>query len=1147
VKHWIPVLVAAGACQAPLDTDRVVEPYGTFGDAIYREACQRVAYTGQLDQQAAGEIAHVDVSGALGHGVCVAEDPPPASAPRRLIAIVGERAALTATVDTVLPQPMLASLEAFLEHILPLYDDGTMERAIAGVGKLMADIHDDPDGPAGLARLSTRVGYRPASPGVAHDLLAYPAVDDFIGSFLGLVGPGGAAQADFRALLAGGAAALGTVETSADPADPERSLKLALELVLARDTDGPNDLDEGRGYPAVARDVRGLAKVTVVGGAVVAPFVDRDGDGLADVDGQGRFVGADGRVLNPPTPFPQLGVPDPAPRDGAGRALVAAGDPTTLYQYFDVDGTLLAGATREASVLLDPSRDTALGLVWGAAGLLGPRAMQTRTYRGAGTEIAVTFNGYDLAQSPALDLLHAFVQVLGAPDPGQLLASTAELLGPHESETARVIGAMLDTKDLAQAHPEAEVPATSTIHDELAPLLARTLRVPGLGEDLVKALQDPHVRGVAPMIARLMDATDRVDFNHTKSAIGAARGAPDFDLIGDLDHPTPVDRARPDVDDNRSLMQRIAQLIHDANGAQFCNKEGAVSGPRTFARCKLFKIDDLGLFFALNLASDPVRQDAARRATTYDKASFREQIVDPAMHALITDSPSGDNILQGMVGITGFKRFPTPKALARALFLRPEDEGTPQFLKDTMDPVTCTDGDRFIDVHDQMIFAWETALPGNPSGFADDTFYDAVQPLVDAFARHDECLAHDAAGTCTRAQNAIKIFVDLLAMLHEHWASPRSSYFGHTYQATDRRKPRFSYPDNVVSYEPILIASLTGELTDSLLAFAPVLDGLRTPAGQPALPALVAAMRAVFDPEAQPAELAYRDGRTTTVMSDGTTPVARVTPFYLLADAFAAKRARLAALDPAQADAWRAAARFVVDRILTVERDGAGYRFHNRRLHAVTQLLVEFLRGRVAAHAADLTAWIRRDLTQDLTDKLAGPVFAALGDLVDKVEHDAGAHAQLTALLRYLTDEVGQPVIFARGLSLLADQAQLFLDDRSLAPIVRAVGKAMDPTTGSVDAQVALLKGSHDVDREHVLLTILRRLFEPDADGVAPASDLADIVSALDRAVPGAAGDLDAADEASVLGALRDFFADERRGFVRFVAIVRNREPGRAP
>jgi hypothetical protein len=710
---------------------------------------------------------------------------------------------------------------------------------------------------------------------------------------------------------------------------------------------------------------------------------------------------------------------------------------------------------------------------------------------------------------------------------------------------------MLDTSDRGKQHVEAEIPTTSTLYDDLAPIIARTLRVKGLPAALLAALNDPHVQGLAPMIARMMTAKDQVDFDHTNAAIGGARGAPFYDVVGNLDNPTPVDRTQLDSDYNRSLMQRIAHLVHDSSGLSLCNKDNASTFGLTFARCKLFQIPDLAMFFALNMASPEVKMNMARAATTYDVASFREQITDPSIKSLIADSPVGDNTLEHtLVKIDGFTRFPSPKALTRALFLRTTDSGESAFLASTMDPVVCVDGDRFIDVHDKSLAAWEMALPGNPSGFVDDTFYDAVQPLIDAFASYDECVAVAADGSCSKAQNAIKIFVDLLSVLHEHWASPQSTYFGHGFQSADRSQPRYSAGDKVVSFEPLLAEVLRADLVPSLLAIAPVLTGLELDDGTPALPALVAALQYVFDPQVTPAGLAYRSGQTTAVESDGVTPVARATPYYLIADGFAEKRAVLASIasDPdgaMQSAKWKAATSALVDQVLTVDQTSpTSWQFHNRRFHAITQALISFVRGRVAAHAAtgDLDSWVHQDLTGDLTDKLTGPVFAALGDLSGAIEHDDAARAQFYGLLLYLIDEAGHDAVFRNALALVADQAQQFVADRDMVPIAHVIGNALDPGQNIADAEVALVKRSHDLDTDQALLTILRAMFEPDATtGVEPASDLADLVTTVDRSTPGQTGDLDAGDEASTLAGLRDFFGDNQRGFLRFVAIVHNR------
>ncbi|MGZ3426102.1 MAG: hypothetical protein ACXVCV_05595, partial [Polyangia bacterium] len=283
------VVVAAAGCDK-LDTTRTTDSYGSFGEIVYREGCQRVAYTGQLAQKAAGQIETVDVSGALGRSVCVDGAAPPASSPAKLTTIVGQKSLLVATVDAILPKDFLDTLEAFMEQLLPLSDDGTMERAIASLGDLLGTMADDPDfGPA-LSRLAVRIGYRPTktAAGLVHTIVNYPNIDDFLGKTLALIAPGGTAEAEWKTLLTAMSMSLKTVAPVTSPNDPERTLRLALNLM----TSTHPDLATGSVRPLVTRDYRGLAMATTVNGKVQAPFVDKDNDGLADVDAMGHFVDA---------------------------------------------------------------------------------------------------------------------------------------------------------------------------------------------------------------------------------------------------------------------------------------------------------------------------------------------------------------------------------------------------------------------------------------------------------------------------------------------------------------------------------------------------------------------------------------------------------------------------------------------------------------------------------------------------------------------------------------------------------------------------------------------------------------------------------------------------------------------------------------
>jgi hypothetical protein len=1141
------------ACEKPLDTNRVVEGYTSFGEAVYREGCQRVAYTGQLAEKAAGTRQTVDVSGALGRAVCVDNTPAPVDAPAKLKALQAQRESLIPLIDAILPSPILSDLQRFLESLMPLADDGTMEAAIAGLGKLLGLMRDDPDFAPALARIAHRNGYRPTktAAGLVHTIVEYPRIDDFLDKVLNLVGPGGTAETEWKAVLRALSRELKTAQPVANPADPERTLRLALNLVFSTNP----ALGSGKARPLVARDYRGIAQAALTGGRVAAPFVDKNNDGLADVDDQGRYVDANGAPLDVPSPFPEAGVADSAPRDSLGRALASSGTTATMYKYLDLDPTVIGGLAREGVALMDSKKDITLGLMHGASALLGPRKTQTKMYMdSAGAMMdAYTFEGFDIDQAAVLDMVHAFIQILGDPNASDTLLTAKTLLTKYEAESTRAIGAMLDASDRGKKYPNAKIPETSTLYDDLIPIVVRLLRVPGLFEDVMTALEDPKVRGFAPMIARLLVAKNQIDFDHANG--------PHFPLVGGnvaLDSILPVDRTKPDVDWNRSLLQRIAHLIHSANGVPLCNKKDATvsMGPFTlagpYAKCDLFEIDDLALFFILNMSS--VKNDS-RYPSAYNGANFAAKIKPDGLRGFL-DNSLGDIVLQGQTKITGFTRRPTPAALVRTLFLRPNEMRSldMQFLLDTMEPVATKDGELFFDVHDKSITAWETRLPTNPNGRLNDTFYDAVQPLVDAFAKHDECIEVNAqTGNCTKTRNAAKIFVDILATLHEHWGSPQSSYNGKTFQSADPRQPRFAYPDNVVSYEQLLAEILSaGDLMPATLDLVPILNRMTidgTTATQPARPVLLAAARYLLDPGATPPGVAYRNGATTTTTSDGKKVIPRATPYHLLADAYAHKRAALAATDPAKANAWKAATSALVDQMLTVEVVNGKHRMKNRRVHAVTQILIDFLRDRLAMHAkkGDLDDWVHKQLTKDVTDVMGGPTFAALADFVSKVQTDTEARTQLYDLLQYLVDEAQSDLAFATALTTLADQVQTMMADNDLVPILRVVGEALDPdggrAQGAIDAQLTLVKKSRQMDDRKVLLTILRNLYRTAPDGTYPASTLADQLAELNRTRPGQGGTLDAGDYKTLLGEISDFFLDEKRGFTRFVNIAKMRGP----
>jgi hypothetical protein len=1136
------VAVAAAGCAPDLDVTRQADQRGTFGDTVYREACQRVALTAQLDEQAAGQRDVIDVNGSVYGSVCTQNAPAPDDAPQKLKALQAQHNKLVAAVNLILPDSFLDPMEAFLEALTALADDGTMEALIGNTGDMLGRLKDDQQFTTALSHFSSRTGYRPFKTGdLLRTVVDYPQLDDVLAKSLDLlIDDSGQLTPELLNLLTALTKEMSTATPVAVPSDGTRTLAIARDLLLTTSD------DFGSGTPRLMtrRDWRGVAQIpTNPDGSLPAPFVDNNGDGLADIDSFGHFVGADGNPVPLASPFAQQG--DKATRDPDGRLIDGGGNP--IYDYVDLDPTFIGAVTGEAVSLLDPTQDNALGMVHGAAALLGPRTMVTKQYVDANKmPSSLAYMGFNTDDSSLLDLLHAFVQILGDPNAQDTLLATRTLLTQHEDEVTRVIAAAFDANDRGKMHPEAMIPATSDLYDDLVPIIIRVLRIPGLAADLMDALEDPHTRALAPMFAREMLYTDRFILDQDTQYVSG-------------DFVTPVDYGQPDSDWNRSILQRKMHLVRDADGAQFCNKDHATAtvlgiSLGDYSKCSMFEVDDLGLFFVLAIADHSITDDPNRPDTRH-AASFREQMTDSTLRGLVPDSGLGDTILETLTGISGFGRFPTPEAASRALFLDHDHQSS--FMQGSTDPVQCVDGDNFIDVHNDTIFAWEATLPNNPSGYPNDNFYDAVKPLVNAFARHDECIASDGNGSCTRVQNAAKIFVDLMKVLHTHWASAQSTYFGKGFQSKDPNLPRYSAGDGVFTYQKLVgeVLGPQGDLVPSIQALGPVLrtmtlDGTgNTP---PARPSLLATFGYLFDPAQAPPGLSYRDGRITTKKSDGVSPGPHVTPYYLLADAYAEKRAALDAAPPDRAGAWRSATSNLVDQALTIETLNGLHQMKNRHFHGITVNLIDFLRGRIAAHAAagDLAQWTHEDLTGDVTKVVAGPCFAALADLTAKLESNDAAKTSLYGLLNYLVNRAQSDTTFQTALTALADDVQIFLDDPDTVPIAHALGTALDPSSGAVNAQLRMMQRSHQVDPNCpksggkgacTLVTLLRNMYQATPAGGSPATDVVDSLAAVNRSAPGATGNYSPDDYASILGNIQTFLTDNDRGFIRFVNIVKSR------
>ena len=555
----------------------------------------------------------------------------------RIGALVRDRAALIEAFDAIFPEVNLpvkdihnpdpthscdpaqgdaalrtlgSELADMLGRFTPLYDDGTIPSNTEAIARMSTAFQSSTDAQTALAHFSARNGYRPLeiAIGMARPMLAYSQFRDFSAKTLHIFSSDsdpynpnpqydsnghriqipGSAYAQLSALMAATHEELRT--STADPpltplsvtndatlgrqvlSRPRSNLEVMRELFYASDP----TFNSGQKNPAyiVRRDTRGVAAVAFVNGSLPAPFVDANGDGLADIDAAGNFVTSNNQPA--PSPFFSLDAPDTATRDSFARALSGT---NLVYDYVDTSHVFSAQLITDMKPLVDPiptdNHETIMNAIGGAWLLLGDRTgnqVAKKTYppdpglvaawqlahpndpppAGLGTDpVTLEYNGYKTETSPLLDLAYALGNILGDQTSDDTLQYARALLTQQTSTVARLAGDGFAWKAVADAHPEAKNAhnPTSTFWDELLAVVQQIAKVPGLLEDVLRALGDDSVLGNAnnvplgTLYSNYMKYGDHISYDRS-NLNGPARN-----LTTNVVEPmhTPVDRSKPDT------------------------------------------------------------------------------------------------------------------------------------------------------------------------------------------------------------------------------------------------------------------------------------------------------------------------------------------------------------------------------------------------------------------------------------------------------------------------------------------------------------------------------------------------------------------------------------------------------------------------
>ena len=210
----------------------------------------------------------------------------------------------------------------------------------------------------------------------------------------------------------------------------------------------------------------------------------------------------------------------------------------------------------------------------------------------------------------------------------------------------------------------------------------------------------------------------------------------------------------------------------------------------TYNECALFRVDNLALFYLQSMAyaknasgqylceTDAGEFAGTTTAATPEgcvsqgrrprpKANFNYNWGGVVSFSI--DTFGGDQFLEDTVGIDGMRSHPTPEALNRVLFLNP----TPAYLTNIIDPLRDREGDLYQSQHAGTLPVLEK-----------DGFYAQMRPVVQAFAD----------------QNAEQVLVDLLAVLHKHWATRSST----NHQSASPASPGYVWGSGAMKYEELI-------------------------------------------------------------------------------------------------------------------------------------------------------------------------------------------------------------------------------------------------------------------------------------------------------------------------------------------------------
>lgn len=1039
--------------------------------------------------------------------------------------LVEQHNAFVDAVDAVAPPGELTAVNGFVTNLLTLIDDGIVPALTRKVIVILREAAADVALLAGLATPTGPPADSLVSDTVAPNLLGYvTGYPDLVSllRFTTRVALANDGFTDDGSRTFDEAAGISDIvrvlvrelRETPDATDGEPLAVWVRDMLLvehdayaAHDVNQPSyvALFDARGYPLAAKDA---------GGALVYPFVDADGDGLADITPTGEFVlqGGGAVALRPFAPASQSSVNEPVTRDAYGRAIGPSGP---VFDYVDIERTGLGFVVRQQHRL--SGQDALYDLLQAFRLILGGKQVYTDEIGG--------YEGYTTNQ-PMMEISHALVAMLDNPGTADLLDGVGELAKRSPQALANLFWALDNMVDVVNASAAYGMTDLETMAYDLLPLIAEIAADPQLWADVMAAATNPVMRRNGQAFATLLQYSD----SHTVPAKDGPYDAcfqrcntqfqigtpPRFDCIrscpmGEI-FSTPVDYSLPESPQNNSAFQKMQHLLRDAQGQPYTMsiERASINGD---------PLPNLPPLLHLEASGEAFMAAVAGNLSLADKIS--PQLWNSDFGELLALFGVADGDVAALVSTLSelfgahLDVVPSPDQITR-LFNQPDikfetTEGANDVILDPADP-TCRDGYVMSQHYAYVLYQAEA------SGAV-----DALYPMAKAFSDHGR----------------EDLLLKLLNVLHDHYAHDPTPYK----TAAGAQSPMKAA--NLRSYEPAMRELFeNGGLFEAINDFAIAQQQVERDTGIP----LVEAMRQFVLAGVQPGVRNFA-GEDYVNINDGRT-IANASALHHLFHAIDEAATRLQVEPNIQAGFDSSIGAYMKIVAGTHKTPGGVAQFADPGsmqfvAHASAYLADEV---RTRQQRGELSSWLNNDVLPSLESFWRGRLLAAFIDLANDALVDDADKVVLDNFLTYL---FGTPQ--GRTNTLVATHqllVQSIARDRWL-PTAKFLATVLDPDrdwstepygrASIVSLAMQLLKKTLDADPDNTGIFMLHRGLNRPQFQDAPFTTIFDVIARYFSLDPAADTFSSADDYRHFFATMADYLQDDVHGLERLYEVVDRR------